>query len=159
VDDFAEVPVDVDFVPGDVLGVRGKTALELLEAAEQAATAKPGDATALYRRGLAQHRAGKEAQALEDLAAIVKRFPTFAEGYHARALILARLGREKEAKEDLAQFLKRSDRPVRKASAEALTLAYLGNREAGIRCLERAASASPGPAIRSKSDRRLESAP
>ena len=133
-------PVDVSLYR---LSERRKSRAELVAAAEKAVADKPGDAGALYRRGLAYLNADQGEQALADLDAIIKKFPRVADGYRYRAIVRARLGRAEGVRADVAEFLKRGTSASAKLHAEVVVAAYLGEEKEALRRLEEVIAARP----------------
>ncbi len=97
-----------------------------LKAAEGSLKAKPDDPSARFARANANLQLAEYAKAIDDLNAVIKQAPQFADAFQLRAIAHARLGHKAAAGADLAQFQKLATDSSTKLYLSVIVAAELG---------------------------------
>jgi formylglycine-generating enzyme required for sulfatase activity/tRNA A-37 threonylcarbamoyl transferase component Bud32 len=142
-DDLTRLPVDVDLVHYPEGAAAPKTAAQRIAEAEAEVKAKPGNLSAVYRRGQAYFHAGQDSKALADFDLVMKASKSAVNSYRYRAILHARRGHVEEARADLVQYQKRSTDADGKRYVAAVVSAWLGADAAGFGPLEQALARDP----------------
>jgi serine/threonine protein kinase/formylglycine-generating enzyme required for sulfatase activity len=135
---------EICVAPGDTSPGTRKHRLEAAFADfDERLRTNPADANAIYNRGYHHFLLGRDEEALTDLTAFLKQYPTSLPPRGWRATVFARLNRPEEARRDLEELarIKTPANAVSIAYHEAIATAYLGDT-AGFDNLEAAWEAS-----------------
>lgn len=118
---------------------------QLSEAALWRIWSRSGDRAidALQLRGVEQMEAGQLAESLQTFSEIVRRKPSFAEGWNKRATVLFLMGRYEASLKDCDEVLKRNQNHFGALSGYGQIYIKLGDFERAIQYLERALNVNP----------------
>src|SRR5262249_29154153 len=96
------------------------------KSAEQKLKTKPDDVYARFDRAMASLRLDKNQIALDDLQAVLAKYPDSLRAVQYRAIALARLKRHRDAQADLARYQKEGDSESANLYLAAIVAAELG---------------------------------